>query len=138
MGGVKGTAKRTSVLLSVINSQLVRHMLRNHEEHTPTLVDRALGASAGKTCLAKARERLLNDIRRDRFSSERAAGVYTSSIDDAVWAYVEASPLGRIIYRNHLTSLERLQRAQHFADAFAREVGADEGRTLPRWLLFGT
>src|SRR5262245_6667215 len=92
----------------------------------PTLIDRALGEPAGQSCLARARERLLDDLRRDRFSSARAARTYTSSIDRAVWVYVARSPLGRIIYRDHLMRDERSQRGNQLADAFVRETGAIE------------
>jgi hypothetical protein len=88
----------------------------HREEHEPTLIDRALGGSGGQACLAKARERLFNDVERNRFSSPRATRVYMSSIDSAVWAYLGDSSLRRIIYRDHLISLERVQKGSHFAD----------------------
>jgi len=96
------------------------------EEDELTLIDRALEAPAGRTCLAEARQRLIDDMRRNRFSGARAARVYTSSIDSAVWAYLERSSLRRIIYRNHLISHERSEKGSHLADTFVRETGAIE------------
>lgn len=94
------------------------------EEDAPTLIDRALGESFGQTCLANARERVLNDLQRNRFRSVRAVEIYVSSIDDAVWVYLGESPLRRIVYRNHLRSLERSEKGSQLADAFAQESGA--------------
>jgi hypothetical protein len=104
------------------------------EEDASTLIDRALDGSIGQICLAKARERLFNDLRQNRFSSVRAAEIYTSSIDFAVWAYLGGSPLRRIVYRNHLLSFERSEKGSHLADAFVLETGAIDQRPRQRWL----
>src|SRR5262245_38157654 len=104
----------------------------------PTLIERALGEPAGQTCLVRARDRLLDDLRRNRFSSARAARIYASSIDDAVWAYVGRFPLGRIIYHDHLMRDERSQRGNQLAAAFVRETGAVEHRSHRRWFAWRT
>jgi hypothetical protein len=106
------------------------------EEDEPTLIDRALQGPAGLTCLAEARQRLIGDMRRNRFSSAKAARVYTSSIDSAVWAYLEQSSLRRIIYREHLIGRERSEKGSRLADTFVRETGATEGTGFSRLPLF--
>jgi hypothetical protein len=110
----------------------------NPHRKEPTLIDRALAAPAGQRCLAKARERLLGDLRRNRFSSARAVRLYTSSIDEAVWAYVSDSSLRRIIYRDHLVSVERSQKGSYFAALFVRETGALDRKPHRRFAFWAT
>jgi hypothetical protein len=104
----------------------------------PTLIDRAVGVPAGQACLAKARERLFDDLRRNRFSCARAVRVFNFSIDEAVWAYVSDSPLRRIIYRDHLVGAERSQKGSHFADVFVQETGATDQKPHRRFALWTT
>lgn len=108
-------------------------MTPNHADDAPTLIDRALGGPTGQACIAKARARLLDDVRQNRFNSARAAEVYASGIDAAVWAYLGASPLRRIIYRNHLLNQERTEMASQLARAFVRETGAVNRPQQQRW-----
>src|SRR5262245_15863324 len=110
-------------------------MGRYEEDESLTLIDRALSSAVGEACLAKGRERLNNDLQHNRFSCARAAEIYTSSIDCAVWAFLGHSPLRRIVYRNHLLNEERSEKGSRFADAFVQETGAvDQHSPRQRWL----
>jgi hypothetical protein len=109
--------------------------MRHYDDDSLTLIDRALSGAVGEAFLAKARERLNNDLQHNRFSCARAVEVYTSSIDRAVWAFLGQSPLRRIVYRNHLLSEERSEKGSRFADAFVQETGAvDQHPPRQRWL----
>ena len=106
-----------------------------HEDDSLTLIERALGGAVGQAFLAKARERLNSDLQHNRFSCARAVEVYTSSIDQAVWTFLGQSPLRRIVYRNHLLSVERSEKGSHLAEAFVEETGAvDQNPPRQRWL----
>jgi len=110
-------------------------MSHYHEGESLTLIDRALSGAAGQACLANARERLINDLQHNRFSCARAIEIYTSSIDRAVWAFLGQSPLRRIVYRNHLLTVERSEKGSHLAEAFVEETGAvDQQPPRQRWL----
>jgi hypothetical protein len=101
-------------------------MIRSEAANTITLINCALDEPVGMAHLAEATRCLSDDLRRNRYSPARAVQLYTSSIDNAVWAYLESSPLKRIIYRNHLMSLNRLQEAEHLTDLFTRLMGVTD------------
>ena len=104
------------------------------DDAASSLIDRALDAATGQACLGKARQRLLDDLRRDRFAAARAQHVFAAGIDAAVWDYVGQSPLRSIIYRNHLTGVERAEKSRQLAATFATETGAKETARVPLWL----
>lgn len=103
----------------------------NHRQDEPTLLELALSAEAGRVCLERVREALFNDLKQSRFRHARAVDAYTGGIDAAVRAYLQDSPLRRIVYRNYLIGPGRCRRAQLLADAFMQATGATD-QAIPR------
>ena len=109
-------------------------MIRRKPGYSVTLINRALDEPVGMARLAEATRSLSDDLRRNWFRRARAVRLYTTSIDNAVWEYLENSPLKHIIYRNHLMSLTRLQEAEDLTDLFTRMMGVtDQKQGQSQW-----
>jgi hypothetical protein len=82
------------------------------------IIKMALAGQDGRLQLTKADEHLMDELKRNRFNTERAIEIYTIAVDNSVWAFVKKKALRRLIYRDYRRSGWGKRHAIELTDQF--------------------
>ncbi len=107
-----------------------------------SLIKYALSTPEARRQLANAERRVIGELERNRFNTERAIEIYAFAIDDTVWALCRATTLGRFLYYDFLQSGLGRRFAVDLTETFKAGFHPPlKDQRRPRWFLrfaFGT
>ncbi len=111
-------------------------MTDSSKKEFDALVLGALDAPAGQAYIVRAEHYLLDQLRRSRFNSERAAEVFTMAVNYAVMARLKEHLLEKAVLRDYLKSKRGLSFGKGLASEFIRSTGAVDQRRSRHLLRF--